>query len=161
MRSQLEAPCSCPAGNTACKSFKVGEENNPDKPTGPGNEPFPDGNLQNWGNAVRIRHAGGFTSWYFHIQTKSVLVNVGDVVVQGQAIAISGDRSATLNWMRSEIEQAVLLMQRGDDEALEQALALLQNTVFSFSMRVCGQRQDAEDTMQEVLLKSVPHPAQI
>lgn len=48
-------------------------------------------------------------------------------------------------------------MQRGDDEALEQALALLQDTVFSFSMRVCGQRQDAEDTMQEVLLKSVPH----
>ncbi len=59
--------------------------------------------------------------------------------------------------MRSEIEQAVQLLQRGDDEALEQALALLQNTVFSFSMRVCGQRQDAEDTMQEVLLKSVPH----
>ncbi len=59
--------------------------------------------------------------------------------------------------MRSEIEQAVQLLQRGDDEALEQALALLQDTVFSFSMRVCGQRQDAEDTMQEVLLKSVPH----
>ena len=68
----------------------------------------------------------------------------------------AGDRSATLNWMRSEIVQAVRLMQRGDDDALEQALALLQNTVFSFSMRVCGQRQDAEDTMQEVLLKSVP-----
>ncbi len=45
-------------------------------------------------------------------------------------------------------------MQQGDDAALEQALALLQNTVFSFSMRVCGQRQDAEDTTQEVLLKS-------
>ena len=59
--------------------------------------------------------------------------------------------------MRSEIEQAVQLMRRGDDAALEQALALLQNTVFSFSMRVCGQRVDAEDTMQEVLLKSVPH----
>ena len=38
---------------------------------------------------------------------------------------------------------------------MEEALALLQNTVFSFSMKVCGQRQDAEDTMQEVLLKSV------
>ena len=49
------------------------------------------------------------------------------------------------------------LLQRGDDAALEQALALLQNTVFSFSMRVCGQREDAEDTMQEVLLKSVPY----
>jgi len=59
--------------------------------------------------------------------------------------------------MRSEIEQAVRLLQRGDDAGLEQALALLQNTVFSFSMRVCGQREDAEDTMQEVLLKSVPH----
>jgi RNA polymerase sigma-70 factor (ECF subfamily) len=59
--------------------------------------------------------------------------------------------------MRSEIERAVQLLRRGDDEALEQALALLQNTVFSFSMKVCGQRQDAEDTMQEVLLKSVPH----
>ena len=61
--------------------------------------------------------------------------------------------------MRFEIEQAVQLLQRGDDAALEQALALLQSTVFSFSMRVCGQRQDAEDTMQEVLLKSVPHLA--
>jgi len=58
--------------------------------------------------------------------------------------------------MRSEIVQAVELLQKGDDAALEQALALLQNTVFSFSMRVCGQREDAEDTMQEVLLKSVP-----
>jgi RNA polymerase sigma-70 factor, ECF subfamily len=59
--------------------------------------------------------------------------------------------------MRSEIVEAVQLLQRGDDAALEQALGLLQNTVFSFSMRVCGQREDAEDTMQEVLLKSVPH----
>lgn len=59
--------------------------------------------------------------------------------------------------MRSEIERAVLLLRRGDDEALEQALALLQNTVFSFSMKVCGQREDAEDTMQEVLVKSVPY----
>jgi hypothetical protein len=39
--------------------------------------------------------------------------------------------------MRAEIEQAVRLLRRGDDASLEQALALLQNTVFSFSMRVC------------------------
>lgn len=57
--------------------------------------------------------------------------------------------------MRPEIEQAVQLIQRKDPKSLEEALALLQNTVFSFSMKVCGQRQDAEDTMQEVLLKSV------
>jgi len=39
---------------------------------------------------------------------------------------------------------------------MEKALTLLQQTVFSFSMRVCNQREDAEDTMQEVLVKSVP-----
>lgn len=59
--------------------------------------------------------------------------------------------------MRPEIEQVVQLIQRKDPKSLEEALELLQNTVFSFSMKVCGQRQDAEDTMQEVLLKSVPY----
>jgi len=58
--------------------------------------------------------------------------------------------------MRAEIEKAVELLQGGGDDGVEQALALIQNTVFSFSMRVCGHREDAEDTMQEVLLKSVP-----
>lgn len=58
--------------------------------------------------------------------------------------------------MRAEIEKAVELLHSGDEAGVEQALALLQNTVFSFSMRVCGHREDAEDTMQEVLLKSVP-----
>jgi RNA polymerase sigma-70 factor, ECF subfamily len=59
--------------------------------------------------------------------------------------------------VRSDIEQVVRLVRRGDAKSLEEALALLQNTVFSFSMKVCGQRQDAEDTMQEVLLKSIPN----
>jgi|SRR5665213_2152726 len=58
--------------------------------------------------------------------------------------------------MRPEIEQAVQLIQQDDPKSLDEALALLQSTVFSFSMKVCGQRQDAEDTMQEVLLQSVP-----
>ena len=58
--------------------------------------------------------------------------------------------------MRAEIEKAVELLHSGNDRSVERALALLQNTVFSFSMRVCGHREDAEDTMQEVLLKSVP-----
>jgi RNA polymerase sigma-70 factor (ECF subfamily) len=53
--------------------------------------------------------------------------------------------------VRPEIDQVVQLIQRKDAKSLEDALALLQNTVFSFSMKVCEQRQDAEDTMQEVL----------
>ncbi len=59
--------------------------------------------------------------------------------------------------MRKEIERAMSLLEKHDPQALEQALELLQGTVFSFSMKVCGQREDAEDTMQEVLLKSLPY----
>jgi RNA polymerase sigma-70 factor (ECF subfamily) len=57
--------------------------------------------------------------------------------------------------MRAEIEQAVDLMRVGSPETMEQVLSLLQDSVFSFSMKVCGHREDAEDTMQDVLLKSV------
>ena len=59
--------------------------------------------------------------------------------------------------MRSDIDEAIALLKRGGDGALEGAVELLQGAVFAFSMRVCGQQQDAEDTMQEVLLKSLPY----
>lgn len=59
--------------------------------------------------------------------------------------------------MRKEIAQAVALLEKNDPRAVEQALELLQGTVFSFSMKVCGQREDAEDTMQEVLVKALPY----
>ncbi|MDR7252692.1 murein DD-endopeptidase MepM/ murein hydrolase activator NlpD [Nocardioides sp. BE266] len=44
-----------------------------------------------WGNVVRLRHAGGFTSWYFHLKPNEVRVNVGDVVAQGDVLALSGN----------------------------------------------------------------------
>jgi RNA polymerase sigma-70 factor (ECF subfamily) len=59
--------------------------------------------------------------------------------------------------MRPEIEKALSLLQGREPEAVERALAMLQQSVFAFSMKVCGHREDAEDTMQEVLLKAVPH----
>jgi RNA polymerase sigma-70 factor (ECF subfamily) len=59
--------------------------------------------------------------------------------------------------MRQEIEEAIQLLKSEQPDSMEQALALLQNSVFSFSMRVCQQREDAEDTMQEVLVKSLPY----
>jgi RNA polymerase sigma-70 factor (ECF subfamily) len=59
--------------------------------------------------------------------------------------------------MRKEIEQAVALLETKDPKALEHALELLQGTVFSFSMKVCGQREDAEDTVQDVLIKALPY----
>ena len=58
--------------------------------------------------------------------------------------------------MRSEVEEAIALLKSEDPASVEKAIALLQQSVFAFSMRVCNQREDAEDTMQEVLVKSVP-----
>lgn len=68
---------------------------NPNAPVSPTNQPFPNGSLQNWGNAVRIRHDGGLTSWYFHLATNGVSVNVGDKVTQGQMIARSDNTGRT------------------------------------------------------------------
>lgn len=63
--------------------------------------------------------------------------------------------------MRPELTQAADLLQRNTPEAIEEAIALLQNTVYSFSMKVCGHPEDAEDTTQEVLFRSIPHLAKI
>lgn len=59
--------------------------------------------------------------------------------------------------MRAELIQAAELLRSSEPAAMEQALGLLQHTVYSFSMKICGHPEDAEDTMQEVLYRSLPH----
>jgi RNA polymerase sigma-70 factor (ECF subfamily) len=59
--------------------------------------------------------------------------------------------------MHKELEQALDAVRTGAPGAMEQALAQLQETVYSFSMRLCGHREDAEDTMQNTLLKAAQH----
>ena len=61
--------------------------------------------------------------------------------------------------MPRAVEQALELIRENQPESVDRALALLQNTVYAFSMKACGHHQDAEDTMQDVLLKSIPHLA--
>ncbi len=63
--------------------------------------------------------------------------------------------------MRPELKKAVELLRLNTPQAVEEAIGLLQNTVYSFSMKVCGHSQDAEDTMQEVLYRSLGHLARI
>ncbi len=63
--------------------------------------------------------------------------------------------------MRPELTQAIELLSSKDEKRVNEALGLLQNTVYSFSMKVCGHREDAEDTMQEVLFKALPHLAKL
>ncbi|MBZ5670434.1 MAG: RNA polymerase sigma factor [Acidobacteriia bacterium] len=55
--------------------------------------------------------------------------------------------------MNTQVEQALEILKSGDPQAFEQALAALQSAVYSFGMRVCGNREDAEDTAQETLLR--------
>jgi RNA polymerase sigma-70 factor (ECF subfamily) len=63
--------------------------------------------------------------------------------------------------MRPELIQATELLHLNTPEAVEEAIGLLQNTVYSFSMKICGHPEDAEDTMQEVLSRSLEHLASI
>jgi len=66
-------------------------------------------------------------------------------------------RRQSRSQMRSDIDEAISLLKEGEVDALDKALSLLNRSVFAFGMRVCGHQQDAEDTMQEVLLKAVPY----
>jgi RNA polymerase sigma-70 factor (ECF subfamily) len=63
--------------------------------------------------------------------------------------------------MRPELLKAIGLLRDDTPESVDKAIALLQNTVYSFSMKVCGHTEDAEDTMQEVLYRSLAHLAKI
>ncbi|MFZ0304386.1 MAG: hypothetical protein WAL75_16970, partial [Terracidiphilus sp.] len=59
--------------------------------------------------------------------------------------------------MRPELIKASELLRQHSAESTEKAIGLLQDTVFSFSMKMCGHREDAEDTMQDVLFGSLKY----
>src|SRR5208337_3649867 len=55
--------------------------------------------------------------------------------------------------MNRQVEQALVNLKSGRPEDVERALEVLQETVFGFGMKVCGVREDAEDTAQETLIR--------
>ena len=55
--------------------------------------------------------------------------------------------------MNAQVEQALEILNSGEPRAVERALESLQSAVYSFGMKFCGNREDAEDTAQEVLLR--------
>ena len=55
--------------------------------------------------------------------------------------------------MKTQVEQALEILKSGDARAFERALESLQTAVYGFGMKVCGNREDAEDTAQETLLR--------
>lgn len=59
--------------------------------------------------------------------------------------------------MRGDIERALEILRENGPGALDRALTALQDTIYAFSMKACGHPEDAEDTMQDVLLKSMSY----
>lgn len=59
--------------------------------------------------------------------------------------------------MRPEFVHASDLLRQNTPESIAEAIGLLQGAVYSFSMKMCGHREDAEDTAQEVLFRSLKH----
>lgn len=53
----------------------------------------------------------------------------------------------------TRVEQALAWLQSGEPRDAERALAVLQDAIFGFGMKVCGNHADAEDTAQETLLR--------
>ncbi len=55
--------------------------------------------------------------------------------------------------MNLQVEQALQNLKSGDPRHVEKAIKALQGAVHSFGMKVCGNREDAEDAAQETLLR--------
>ena len=53
---------------------------------------------ENQSNWVRIRHADGSVASYVHLTERGALVKVGDVVVAGQPVGLSGNTGNTSSW---------------------------------------------------------------
>ena len=53
----------------------------------------------------------------------------------------------------TRVEQALGWLQSGNPRDAERALEVLQQAVFGFGMKVCGNHADAQDTAQETLLR--------
>ena len=53
---------------------------------------------ENQSNWVRIRHADGSVASYVHLTERGALVKVGDVVVAGQPVGLSGNTGNTSRW---------------------------------------------------------------
>jgi RNA polymerase sigma-70 factor (ECF subfamily) len=55
--------------------------------------------------------------------------------------------------MNTQVQRALEILRSGDARAFDRALESLQAAVYGFGMKVCGNREDAEDTAQETLLR--------
>jgi len=58
-----------------------------------------------------------------------------------------------MDWVNTQIEEALKSLQSGNRQDAERALESLQGVVYGFGMKVCGSHEDAQDTAQETLIR--------
>src|SRR5581483_2920806 len=68
---------------------------------------------------------------------------------------------STADGERAEYADLVRAASSGDRSAMEHLLMRAQEVAYRFSLLVCGHEEDAEDVMQEALLKTYRHVTQI
>ena len=55
--------------------------------------------------------------------------------------------------VQAQVKEALRILQSGNQRDAERAIETLQGVVYGFGMKVCGSREDAEDTAQETLMR--------
>ncbi len=92
-------------------------------------------------------------------------VQAGDPAAYNAKIIVTVTKSATVHLssedVRDEYESLVREAAGGDRKAIERLLMRAQEVAFRFSLLVCGRPDDAEDVMQDALLRTYRHVAQI
>ena len=63
--------------------------------------------------------------------------------------------------VKSDYASLVKAAKTGDRDAMEQLLVRAQEAAYRFSLLVCGHLEDAEDVMQDALLKTYHHVGHI
>jgi len=58
-----------------------------------------------------------------------------------------------IDWVNTQIEQALKTLKSGNRQDFKRALETLQVVVYGFGMKVCGSHEDAQDTAQETLIR--------
>jgi RNA polymerase sigma-70 factor (ECF subfamily) len=78
--------------------------------------------------------------------------------------AVTGSDSSKLskeNGAKAEYAALVRIAATGDRDAMEQLLTRAQEVAYRFSLLVCGHPEDAEDVMQDALLKTYQYVSRI
>jgi len=84
---------------------------------------------------------------------------VGDAVTKPRDSNLSLQEAAVGGG--TEYADLVRAVQQGDGAAMEQLLMRAQEVAYRFSLLVCGRADDADDAMQEALLKTYRYAARI